>query len=208
MDSLLDSRFGLLASDDGFDPVAEIKRLRRNLMLRLQRLQQSIASEADIAIEGPTATSDGRGTILYVSSDSKQPDLAPEADTVRIDSSPCEAESETSVAMVTQTPLPPVEPFFVEEIEEAVNIVPPTVVAQGESALAWTLGWINAALVSIGAVGAAVGICYFVFQKQQLTNPQGLAVTLLAVGAAMVLVGIIGRLSHQHAMSRLGSLGP
>jgi len=193
MDASFDNRLGLLMADGGFDPVAEIRHLRQDLMVRLQRLQQVIALEAEQGVEKtetpqapPSEVFPKSETVLYVSSD------APAAATVRINPLPIQPKNETPI----------------EEVAEICVGAPPEPATDSEeSVLIRTLRRLNAVLVAIGVVGASIGLGYFVFRKQ-LTNPQELAVILLAAGAAMVFVGIIGGLAHRFSGNTVpGSFG-
>ena len=162
--------------DGGFDPVAEIRRLRQDLMLRLQHLQQLVALESEQNAEtieepqDPPEVLSKSETILYVSSAV----AAEETTQVLMTLLPSRTESET----VADAPLNPVA-------------------TAKESSFIQILRWVNAVLVVVGVVGAVVGIGNFVL-PQHLTNPKELAIILLVAGMAMVLVGIVGRLTHQY----------
>ena len=209
MDTFLDNRLRLSVPDDGFDPVSEIRRLRQDLMARLQRLQQSVATETEASVDkteesvcraeaappSPDSPSES-GTILYVSPDFQRSDDAPATEEAAafIDSLLDRPETKTPLRIVSETGV----------AGPSSSIAAP----RKESLPAQILGWINVVLVCIGITGAGVGLYHFVLRKH-FTGPQGLAMTLLVVGVAMVVVGIVGRLSHRHAKFQFaGTAGP
>jgi hypothetical protein len=186
MDTSLANRLSPLTTDDGFDPVSEIRRLRQDLILRLQQLQESIASDTIGSIGKPEIPSEN-GTILYVSHDFQRPNETP---------SPESDKREFDVTGDTYTETIAIAP------SESVTVF------REESAPVYVLRWINAILIGIGAIGAVLGLGYFLLRKHSV-HPQGLAMTLLVAGGAMVLIGIVGRLSHrQTGMQFSGTTGP
>jgi hypothetical protein len=192
MDTSLANRLSPLIADDGFDPVSEIRRLRQDLILRLKQLQESIASEAVGNIEKPEVSSES-GTILYVSQDFKRSNETP----LNVGKPEFDVPVETYTETIVTAPSESVVVLCEEPAHEEL--------VQEESASVRVLRWINAVLIGIGAAGAVFGLCYFLLRKHSV-HPQGLAMTLLVVGGAMVLVGIIGRLSHRTQFS--GTTGP
>ena len=185
-------RSGLLMPDDGFDPLAEIRRLRHELMFRLQQLQQSLnAAEKPQAVAESFASTDLKleatdevvsaesGTVLYVTPICEALETAPPA------------PSESTVA----------EPVAATPIEKHAETVPSTTdlpIDLTDSPFARLLAWINTVLVMIGALGVAAGLYYHVIRNQS-TTPQQLAVMLFLTGSAMVLIGIIGYGLHRRS---------
>jgi len=220
MDASLDNRLELATLEDGFDPVSEIRRLRQDLMLRLQRLRQSaadvegsvvkveeLASLHRAALAKSKAPSES-GTVLYDSSDFQRPDNAPATEDPAVSVDPPSGKPKIGMALRIVEQLPPESVARTIAEETVVDLSESVVDSRKESLPAQILGWINAVLVCIGVVGAVAGLYNYVF-RNHLTGLQELAITLLVVGAAMVLVGTVGRLSHQHARLQFaGTTGP
>ncbi len=257
METSYEQRLGFLVPDDGFDPVSEIKRLRRDLMLRLQRLQESAASEAEeasvVRVSAVAASTLIEQVVLSpvepAKLDIRQPiqliqpiqSIQPSSETTlyvapifrKADEAPRTPETPKLLeAQVYEAPLAssePVRPTFSTDIvtKEAVvseivvtetavstNVVSETVVSEtlvntssagqrqqdgaSESGFIRTLSWINIVLVWIGGVGILAGLYHYILRKQ-FGDAQGIVLTILVAGVAMVLIGIVGRCLYRHA---------
>jgi len=225
MEATLDCRSELVVPDDGFDPVLELRRLRHDLMLRLQQLQQLIAEKEIHPVDAvPWSTCRGvhdelrlangsvppeNGTTLYVTPIYRKSDDAPVAlspsgvsDLVSptpsvLDQTPVVETTMNSVTSVRT------EALSMEETVAAESVVDNPVAIVGDSSeeapvslFTRILAWLNTILIAIGIVGVVVGIYYHVLRKQ-LPHPQQLAVTLFCTGFAMVFIGIVGWWLHR-----------
>ena len=221
METTFDYRPGLLVSDDGFDPVLEIRRLRHDLILRLQRVQQSVATE-EIQRTDDTLCSTSHDALdklpsTNVPTSSESEAIIEGTPTCRkLNDSPSTESEGVNLVPPTQSefsPLPVAEAISYPPVIARVGALPvettaetdltkpaeTTVVSweeQPESLFTRVLVWLNTVLMTIGAVSVIAGIYYHLLRKQ-FANPQLFAATLFITGIAMVLIGIIGWWLHR-----------
>jgi len=210
-ETTFDHQPGFSAPDDGFDPVLELRRLRHDLMLRLQRLQQSIIAEELQRTDSYATNHDiyGEDAIGIVPS---------ENGTTLYVTPPCQDLHDEPTIMAASevvgltAPAPPefirIPVVQIEEnpVMETVADNPAVIIAvsseePAESMFARFLARLNTILIAMGIVGAVAGAYYHLLQKQ-LAHPQQFALTLLLTGVAMVFIGIVGWWLHRQTRLR------